>query len=144
LFLNIELKVHGHEQEEYLHSLVGLVQEYNMQDYVCVSTFEYDDLVKIEAIDPKIKTIVISYYFLGDVSKLKTDGVALDIKYTNSTLVSIFKQYDKSVYVWTANKPVDIANALSMDCDYVITDEPERVLDVKEVFNKLEIYLSVF
>ncbi len=144
LFINIELKVHGHEQKEYLHDLVGLIQEYNLEEHVCVSTFEYDDLVKIEAIDPKIKTIVISYYFLGDVSKLKTDGVALDIKYTNSTLVSIFKQYDKSVYVWTANKPVDIANALSMDCDYLITDEPDRVLDVKEVFNELDTKLSVF
>lgn len=144
MFINIELKVHGHEDEDYLSKLVDLIKKYDKVSSVCVSTFEYDDLIEIEKIEEEIQTIVISYYFLGDVKKLKTDGIALDIKYISKALVNICRENNKSVFVWTANLPVDIAHALSIDSDYIITDNPDLLLDIKTVFDKLESFFSVF
>lgn len=138
IYMNIEIKTHGYETDSFIEDITEVIESNEYYENSVVSSFDYDILLDIENTDSRVDTVLISYFFLGNLQNLKVDGISLDIRYTIFDHINVFRENGKKVMLWTANKPSDIVRALSLDSDYLITDEAELVENLKDSFDFLD------
>jgi len=124
--LMVELKVKGVAQQT-----VEVVREAGFRDPVIYASFLHDELKHVRTVDPGASLMVL----FGGMSRA---SVARAIKYRPSyvglrhdkatrPLVDAFHRVDLLVFVYTADTPIDIQHALSLDVDGVISNFPERI-----------------
>lgn len=139
IIINIELKYHGSESDDYVSNIVEKVQSRSMEDRVYISSFDYDNLLEVEELDSEIKTMYFSFFFLGNLRNLEIDAVGVDITYLSSEQFNTLKRYGYEVAIFTVNKKKDMLTSLSFELDYIISDEPESLEDlikgISDIFN---------
>ena len=58
-------------------------------------------------------------------------------KYLNKEDLELLKQKKIKIIPWTVNSYSDIAKILNLDVDGIISDYPERVLEIKKKYEKI-------
>ncbi len=137
IIVNIEIKYHGQESVDYVSNIVDKVTSRSMEDRVYISSFNYDDLLEIESVNKNIKTMLFSFFFLGDLTNLEVDAVGVDITYLSNEQFTILKKSGYEVAIFTVNKKKDMLSSLSFELDYIISDEPESLEDLINGLNDI-------
>lgn len=127
IIVNIEIKYHGDESDNYINNIVKKIADRSMESRVYVSSFNYDDLLQIEELNHEIKTMYFSFFFLGNLSNLQVDAVGVDITYLSAKQFNTLKKSGYEVAIFTVNKKKDMITSLSYELDYIISDEPENL-----------------
>lgn len=132
IIVNIEMKYHGFETDEYVSTVVEIIEFYQMEDRVYVSSFDYDDLLEVEVLNAQIKTMYFSFFFVGNLSNLQVDAVGVDVTYLTADQFNTLKSEGYEVAIFTVNKKKDMITSLSYELDYIISDEPESLEELIE------------
>lgn len=120
--LNIELKAsysNGNLPEE----VAKLIEKYDMQEDVVISSFEYNSLQKFKKLMPEVPVGYILSYGFVNYKKLNVDFISIDYSMLTKDLVYIIHSLDKDVYVWGVNTKRKIRDAIKLNVDNIITDD---------------------
>ncbi len=150
IFLNAEIKISPSrpndtvDEKSFVNLVVNLVKRYDMEDEVMIQSFDWESLVLIKKMDPKITTVALTrnhlltspkwtaglkwWDFNGDVVKmLKTIGVNIASPYykeCNESLVERYHENGIQVIPWTIDDPKEMIKYIDMGVDGIITDYP--------------------
>ena len=123
--LMIELKeVNGNEQL-IAQKICKLIDQYELQDDVIISSFSGEMLYHIKEENPEIATCLITSFAFGPVYEIDTvDSISISARYASK---NSFQEADRtaySIYVWTVNNQRAILNMKDQKVDGIITDYP--------------------
>ena len=80
---------------------------------------------------PDYKTPAIAGAPVGDISGLDVDILSVNAKLATDDLLHRARRLGKQVHVWTVNEPRAMRRLIEHGVDNVITDDPERFLEIR-------------
>ncbi|PIN69248.1 hypothetical protein COV93_06235 [Candidatus Woesearchaeota archaeon CG11_big_fil_rev_8_21_14_0_20_43_8] len=135
IILNIEIKAEGLERR-----LVHLLRKHDVLDYVIVSSFYQQALLKVKRMEPGIRTALLMFRFnLKNVlvaKKLHCFAVHPRSAKIHELLIDLAHIMGMKVYPWTIDKPKDMRILLRKDVDGIITDKIDVLHKVLHSRNK--------
>ena len=123
----------------------GLIRKYQMQENVIVASEHYEPLARFRNLDPGIATNLASieameFYrlFRFHVSSFyKAHGDALqippkygDVQIVTRSFVQACRRKGFILHIWTVNDPAEMARLMDCGVDGIISDFPDRLLEV--------------
>lgn len=141
--MNIEIKLV--EDQPVAELFCQLIRQYNMQDKVLVASFHQDAMDEFRAACPDVSTSitqneVIEFFVrqtLGLASSYSPPGQAVQVPEYRSGLHVLTPRFVKhaqnrgmDVHAWTINEGEDMQRMIDLGVDGIITDYPDRLLDL--------------
>lgn len=147
--LAVELKLHGHETENSVDHMIGVLEDNDFLDECIFLSLEY---ALIEELNEKRPEAVAGYCVYGNVGVLnpslirtmKIDFVVVEEAMASPDLVHSFRKSWLPVYVWTVNNPDSMRAYLEMGILGLVTDDPVAGVEVLRAFNAVsgKVYLN--
>ncbi|KZL92307.1 glycerophosphodiester phosphodiesterase [Clostridium magnum] len=126
--LDIELKMYKNNYD-LPNKVVKLIEENDFLDNSIVTSFDYNALVKVKTLNPKIRTsLIVSSRFNYKPSKWIDIYSLKDSIITESLIYDIHRD-KKQIHVWTLNSKYDMAKFIRLGVDGIITDNPQAYTD---------------
>lgn len=132
--LNIELKNNGHAQK-LAEETVALIEKHHFEKDCTVTSFDENLLQKVKEKNKAIKTGLIIGKLPADhvenifnnhnYEVLSTAGPIVDVEFMRMAAL-----HNKEVYVWTVNSPSKMTQMLHLGVHNIITDYPDRLIEV--------------
>ena len=139
--LNIELKISGHEKN-LVEKTVQIVEARGIQDECVLSSFDYNALQEVRALNPDLQIGMIITYVIGDYAKLDVDFYSVE---PNLVLTKKFVRDahddNKEVHIWTLSPKADVSGYVDLGVDNIINDDPvmiRELLHEKQNRSKIE------
>lgn len=132
-WVNIEIKdASGTPADEIIVSeVVKLVEMLGMEDQVLISSFNWDYLRQVKALNPNLATGVLVKKLVMDplslMQELDAQAFHPGIKVTYAEQVKLLRESGYDVNVWTVNDVADLEQLLEMGVTGIITDFPQRL-----------------
>ena len=117
--------------------LVGKVQD----DAITISSFNLDSLVYAHQVAPEFpliynfetyQTYAVATQVLSAHPYLH--GLCLPITSLNNTMVKLLRDHGKTIAVYTCNSNEEIDKALGLDVDILISDIPQKALQMRGAY----------
>lgn len=128
--LNIELKG-SHTAEETYKIIQQFKQKGWLNENFIISSFKWNELEKIAALDSTLKIAVLTSENPEDAiefaHKIKAFSINPDFKMLNESNVEKIKKANLKIYPYTANNPKDIEELKKLKVDGIFSDYPERI-----------------
>ena len=128
--LNIELKVYGPDSR-LIPEVARIIRELNFESECIVTTFDYDSLLELKRLNPKLRTGLIIAHALGDVSRLDVDLFSVRANWLSDQVLRQAHRREKEVHVWTVNDPAEMLSFMKRGVDNIITDDPDILITVR-------------
>ncbi|CAM4217871.1 glycerophosphodiester phosphodiesterase family protein [Gillisia limnaea] len=144
---NIELKsseneygTYQPEPKEFVELVMQVIQDKNLQEKMNLQSFDVNILNQIHQKYPEVETGYLVY--TGGIQKnldlLKFRPEIYSPNYglvKNAAFVDSIKTMEMKLIPWTVNEPEVIKKMIELEVDGIITDYPERVLQVLNTQN---------
>ncbi|NLN69924.1 MAG: glycerophosphodiester phosphodiesterase, partial [Chloroflexi bacterium] len=130
-WVNIEIKdVSGTPADAVIVSeVVKLVETLGMEDQVLISSFNWDYLRQVKALNPNLATGVLAHKIIEDplalMEELDAQAFHPGFKVTLSAQVKLLCENGYDVNVWTVNDVSEMKQLLDMGVTGIITDFPQ-------------------
>ena len=134
---NIETKLlpaHREETvgpEEFAQKLVHEIRKAGLQYRVTIQSFDWRTLKIAEKTAPEIGTVYLTESRDAEPQTVASAGGRVwspSLKDVTQRKLSIAKSLGLRVVAWTVNEPADIATAIDIGLDGIISDYPDRVI----------------
>ncbi|QOT01093.1 glycerophosphodiester phosphodiesterase [Brevibacterium sp. JNUCC-42] len=126
--LNIEVKLHGHEQEkDVITSLLRILKENNFEQECIIQSLHDTVVYNVKKTNPSLQVGFVLFANRTGLKDLPGDFFVMEEYMVNKSVLKEAKALNKAVYVWTANSYDSIYTFLKMGVDGVITDYPGYV-----------------
>lgn len=141
MLLNIELKTGIYWYPNLEEKTMELVKEAGMEDRVIYSSFNHYSIKKILELNPHAECAFLYSDVILNVDKYaKNAGVCgLHPAVYHLKMAEFLKEYQESglkVRVWTVNKKEDMEKFIKADLEAVITNYPDKALEIRNVLQK--------
>jgi glycerophosphoryl diester phosphodiesterase len=133
---NIETKLDPEAPEETLapepfaRAVIAEVRKAGVAARTTIQSFDFRSLKVVEREAPEITTAYLTSGANSDPDKVRAAGARLwspDFRDLDAEKVAAARATGLRIIAWTVNEPTDIARALDMKLDGVISDYPDRV-----------------
>jgi len=135
-WVNIEIKdASGTPSDAVIVSeVVRLIEKMGMEDQVLISSFNWDYLNQVKALNPNLATGVLAKSIVMDpvslMKKLDAQAFHPGIKVTLAAQVKQLRENNYDVNVWTVNEVSDMERLIEMGVTGIITDFPQRLYPI--------------
>lgn len=141
MLLNIELKTGIYWYPNLEEKTMELVKESGMEDRVIYSSFNHYSIKKILELNPHAECAFLYSDVILNVDKYaKNAGVCgLHPSVYHLKMAEFLKEYQESglkVRVWTVNKKEDMEKFIKADLEAVITNYPDKALEIRNALQK--------
>lgn len=141
MLLNIELKTGIYWYPNLEEKTMELVKESGMEDRVIYSSFNHYSIKKILELNPHAECAFLYSDVILNVDKYaKNAGVCgLHPAVYHLKMAEFLKEYQESglkVRVWTVNKKEDMEKFIKEDLEAVITNYPDKALEIRNALQK--------
>lgn len=141
MLLNIELKTGIYWYPSLEEKTMELVKEAGMEDRVIYSSFNHYSIKKILELDSCAECAFLYSDVILNVDKYaKNVGVCgLHPAVYHLKMAEFLKEYQESglkVRVWTVNKKEDMERFIKADLEAVITNYPDKALEIRKSLQK--------
>lgn len=141
MLLNIELKTGIYWYPNLEEKTMELVKESGMEDRVIYSSFNHYSIKKILELNPHAECAFLYSDVILNVDKYaKNAGVCgLHPAVYHLKMAEFLKEYQESglkVRVWTVNKKEDMEKFIKADLEAVITNYPDKALEIRNALQK--------
>ena len=129
--LNIELKINSNEQN-LAQRVAKILNDRDFIDHCIVTSFDFEAIKKIRAIDHRIQTGYILGHLPDSMDVFAAPVKILSIHKNLATAEFIKKVHDagKAVHVWTVNDSTEMQRLISLKADNIITNYPEKLRQI--------------
>lgn len=131
MLLNLELKMQPQKPNGIEKIVADTVHEFNMDDQVIISSFSPMILWRMKQIAPHLRRALLTepkaFFFLHMrffARVLQVWGIHPSLSAIDRKLIEVARKEDWQVMTWTLNSPAAFAQALKLDVDGIITDDP--------------------
>lgn len=122
--LNIEIKFSSHTPE-LAGKVAELIVEKDFVDRCVVTSFKYDVLADVKAVNPDIKTGLIITMPLGSYTKLKhVDFYSLSAMFLSARQADMIHRLGYEIHVWGAKDEETIRRMVEYGADNIIATDP--------------------
>lgn len=128
--LNIEVKVNEHQSQDFVPSLVRLIQAKEMTGECMITSFDYGCLQQVRLLEPALKTGYISSKPIEKPEAYEdADNFVLSIDLIDADTVNRIHALGKDVIAWTVNDAYSVKRCRNAGADNLITDKPEKIME---------------
>ncbi|MBB6621954.1 glycerophosphodiester phosphodiesterase [Clostridium gasigenes] len=135
IVLNIELKTDVISYNEIEDDVIKLVEKYNMENRIILSSFNHESIRKCKQINHNIKTGML-YYEVCDAikiaKKINADAIHPNAQLVTKELIEECHKNNIKVNSYTVNSPIAMRKFVEWNIDGMFTDSPELLLEVVE------------
>jgi glycerophosphoryl diester phosphodiesterase len=128
--LNIELKFPGRDRT-LAKKAADLLREEEFEDECFVASLDAEGVRAAKKHNPRLRTAAIITAAVGDISRLDVDILSVNTRLATDDLLHRARRLGKQVHVWTVNEPRAMRRLIEHGVDNVITDDPERFLEIR-------------
>ncbi|MBW6466341.1 MAG: hypothetical protein K0B06_07560 [Brevefilum sp.] len=135
-WVNIEIKDASETPADAIivPEVVRLVETLGMEDQVLISSFNWDYLRQVKALNPNLATGVLTNKLVMDplalMAELEAQAFHPGMKVTYAEQVKLLRENGYAVNVWTVNEVADMEKLIEMGVTGIITDFPQRLYPV--------------
>ncbi len=133
--LNVELKTDVFQYPAIEEKVLALTEPYLDQFSVIYSSFHYETLKKIKALREDSK-IALLFSKKGKQQMELGEGIPVEGWHPKFSILRSLPPFEQSkipLRVWTVNRKVEMQVCLRKNIDSMITDYPERALQMRKV-----------
>lgn len=129
--LLIELKIHGHESENYLEKYRNLLYTYGIAHSSITQSMDLEKMEELRALDATLETSDLMSEELEELPE--TEATYLSLKHVSVDQSLIDQSFDrrKRIFVWTIEKEEKIDELVTDEVAGIITNHVNRALDVR-------------
>jgi glycerophosphoryl diester phosphodiesterase len=124
--LILELKAQG-----LVYDVCGIVRASGFPGVIIYASFLHDELQHVRRADPDARTLVLFKRLPGNPAaeavRLQATHVALRFDTASPTLIKALHKAGLAVFVYTVNRPPDIATMRTLGVDGIVSDYPDRL-----------------
>lgn len=132
LKLLLEVKVYGHESQDFMRNVIEILAQNDLQDSTIIQSFQITILDEAKVINPNIRTSHIMAFNLGNIAPSDHEFITLEFASINSNLLAHARSRDVTVLAWTINDRANMIQAMVSDVGGIITGELALAVQVKE------------
>lgn len=138
---NIETKISPAHPEETLppeafaRALIAEIRKAGAQARTTIQSFDFRTLKVVEREAPEIGTVYLTDGKDSDPARVKAAGAKTwspNFKDLTPAVIAAARAQGLRIVVWTANEPEDIARMLEAGVDGIISDYPDRVIELSK------------
>lgn len=142
LWINLDIK---EDRPSIAHTVAGMIRQFHLEDHVCAGSFDTPTIRAFRRACPEVATaagqrevlgfLVLQRLFLAFLYRGKARVMAIPEYFRgrrilNRSIVQAAHQKGLAVHVWTVNEREDMVRLLHMGVDGLITDHPDRAIEV--------------
>lgn len=133
LITNVEIKTNIVWYEDIEKKVVELIKDYNLEDRVIISSFNWLSVMKVKNLDKKLKTALLyeNSGIIGIARQAADNGIDFihpDFHLVNDTLLEDAKKVNVGINVWTVNEIKDVDLMVKNNIFGIITNHPDRII----------------
>ncbi|MEZ4518247.1 MAG: glycerophosphodiester phosphodiesterase [Chloroflexota bacterium] len=140
--VNIEIK---QSEPSIAGDLCDMLRQYNMTDKALIASFHKESMQEFREVCPEVATSMVEseirvFYVLNRIglgSLFNPPGEAFQVpessgglEILNQSFVENAQKDNIAVHAWTINETEDMARLLELGLDGIITDRPDRMLEL--------------
>jgi len=138
---NIETKISPDHPAETLapeplaRALIAEIRKAGAQRRTTIQSFDFRTLKVVEREAPEIETVYLTQGKDSLPAKVREAGARIwspDFRDLDLQTVAAARELGLRIVPWTVNEPADIARAIALGVDGIISDYPDRVINVKK------------
>ncbi|QXE00342.1 glycerophosphodiester phosphodiesterase [Terribacillus sp. DMT04] len=138
LLLNVELKTNKFPYPGIEEIVIQRLQEHQMTDRTTISSFNPDSIRRTAALCSAIDTGFLTSkrpkHLFSLMEEIGAKALHPKFRLLNKKLLDECQQRNIPIRVYTVNQPVYILKALEAACDTIISDVPDRALDLRKSY----------
>ena len=131
-FINIEIKSPFYLNLSLVKKVVNAIQQYNIQKYAIVSSFNAFNVLLVKKLCPELSTAYLwssknsSFLFNSPlwIWICQPDGLYIDINDVNEKLINWAQRKKLSVFAFTVNNLSQLSEVKQLKLDGIFTDDP--------------------
>jgi glycerophosphoryl diester phosphodiesterase len=139
LMLNIELKYVALDYIDFEKKVIQAIEDYDLADRVIISSYNHYALQKVNELNPQIECGVLYMARLYEPwDYAQTIGAKALHPYalvTDPEMIKRSEEKNIAVRVYTVNKVEHLHYFIQANCPAIITDYPERALEIRKKLN---------
>jgi len=130
--INVNLDLKLNENQIYLlPRLVEIIDEYEMQFQIVITSTCFRCLHVIKELNPNIQTGYITYRITPSLlNDLNIDVLSVKASFVTQSMVDQIHQSGKQIFVWTVNTRAEIERMRNLGVNNIITSRPTYVKEV--------------
>ena len=140
--LNVEIK---QREPSIVADLCALIRQHGRQESVLIASFHYETMLVFRETCPEVATsaterairpfVILNRVFLDAVFRPPAEAFQVpeysgDLHVVTERFVRGAHRHNVDVHVWTVDEREDMERLLGLGVDGIITDRPDRLLDV--------------
>lgn len=123
--LKIELKPAYNNEIDLAETVVKIVEEYNMEQHVIISSFHAKTIEAVHAKNRSIATGLLARFAYGSFAMDNvSDTIVINTTFISEELIQLVHASGKRIFCWTVNSKRDVQRLVKMGVDGIITDYP--------------------
>lgn len=139
--LLIEIKIFGTESKEPIERLLQLIKSKDGNNYL-IQTLNESIVQLVKQTSPETTTGILVALNIGNLPDTKADFIGLEEFSVNQRLIKQAQNEDKNLFVWTVNQEYLIQNALRMNVDGIITNNPLQAIKLRQSFDNQKTFVE--
>lgn len=140
LYINIELKNNIIEYPLLEEKILELIADFKIEERIIISSFNHQSLAKVHQLQPSMETAILHMESLFEPCYyVKSFGATSLHSYWPLLLPDFMDEMNREsipVRAFTVNKEKQMKTCLSIGCAAIITDLPDKALQIRESLNR--------
>jgi glycerophosphoryl diester phosphodiesterase len=132
--LNIELKTDEIHYKGLESNVISLINEYELNQKVILSSFNHDSIKIVKKLDDSIKTAILYDSHIENVIKyaknLGVGAIHPDLRLVSKELIQEAHKNNLKVNIYTVNNPIYMRLLINNKADGLFTDYPELLSEI--------------
>ena len=135
ILTNIELKNSIFRYENLEEKVCELIDEFDLEDYIIISSFNHQSILKVKELKPNLKCALLTESVLIEpwnyVGKNKIEYFHPMVQTVTSEDIKKCQDNNVKVNVWFGKEDFDFQEAKDLGVDGLITDYPDLIKKLK-------------
>lgn len=137
--LNIEVKLHGNENEkDFVKKVLKTIKDNDFEKQCVIQTLHYPLIKEFKRANPDIKVGYVLYASRANLKYVQADFYVAEEYMLNKSLVKSARKLNKPIYVWTVNDMENLSEYYKLNVDGIITDYPEDAQETIKMMKEQE------
>lgn len=132
--INIEIKTDIIHYENIEEDILKTIADYNLEDKIIISSFNFKSLEICRALNSKIRLGVLFHTPHKDIiefaKKINAYSLHPYVKLVTSSLIDEGHKHNLKIYTYTVNSPSVASSLEEVNCDGIFTDDIKKFITI--------------
>jgi glycerophosphoryl diester phosphodiesterase len=128
--LQIELKYYGKDRG-LAAKVAEMIRREGFEAECEVTSLDYDGLMAAKRHNPRLSTVALVTYAVGDPNRLDVEGLSVNTRVLTDRLIRAVRGRGKLLYAWTVDDPVTMVRLIERGVGGLVTNAPEEAIRIR-------------